>query len=179
MEQNPIFIPLECIKQFPEARADYDRVGLTDLKPNPLHGFRCPDIEATYMLHPNGPGKGFTQMLMCRYNGQEPHFNHMLRMKTTGIITERAFRAHFNREPGNLVEQFRKDLQPPTREQLEQERKQREEHLKSLRDAMSAEYAKSYVRGILNEQIEAEEQRLKEIEAELEKMGKEDEQLKR
>ena len=59
--------------------------------------------------------------------------------------------------------------QPPTREQLEQERKEREEHLKSLRDAMSAEYAKSYVRGILNEQIEAEEQRLKEIEAELEK----------
>lgn len=79
MEQSPIFIPLDCISQFPEPQADYDNAGLTDLEPKPLHGFRCPDIEATYQWHPNGPGKGFTQMLLCRYNGPEPRFNHLVR----------------------------------------------------------------------------------------------------
>ena len=79
MEQNPIFIPLDGITQFPEPMSDPDHAGLTDLEPKPLHGYRCPDIKATYMWQPNGAGKGFTQTLLCRYDGPEPRFNHLVR----------------------------------------------------------------------------------------------------
>ena len=79
MEQNPIFIPLDGIETFPEPAWTPSDAGRIDLEPKPLHGYRCKDIVSEYMWHPNGPGKGFTQQLLCRHDGPDPQFNYMRR----------------------------------------------------------------------------------------------------
>lgn len=80
--QSPVFVSAYDIAHYDGPETEPDNAGLmtiTALHGETPKGYRCPDIEAFYMWEPNGPGKGFTQSLICRFHGSEPHFNHMLR----------------------------------------------------------------------------------------------------
>lgn len=80
--KSPVFLSMYGIGHFgePETLADNaGRIAITGLHGATLQGYRCEDIKATYQWCPNGRGKGFTQTLMCRFDGSEPHFNHMMR----------------------------------------------------------------------------------------------------
>ena len=72
------------------------RMTFRGLHGEPVKGYRCQDIEAFYQWTPNGPGKGWTHELMCRFTGGEPQFNHMMRFLQ-------------NREPEYFVLWPRKD----------------------------------------------------------------------
>ena len=79
---SPVFVSAYDIAHYDGPETEPDNAGrmtITALHGETPKGYRCPDIEAFYMWEPNGPGKGFTQSLTCRFHGSEPHFNHMLR----------------------------------------------------------------------------------------------------
>ena len=80
--QSPVFVSAYDIAHYDGPETEPDNAGLmtiTALHGETPKGYRCPDIVSFYMWEPNGPGKGFTQSLICRFHGSEPHFNHMLR----------------------------------------------------------------------------------------------------
>ena len=80
--QSPIFVSTYGIAHLEDPNTDAEnagRVNITTLHGKPLYGFRCEDIKAMYKWTPNSRCKGFTQTLMCRFYGSEPHFNHMMR----------------------------------------------------------------------------------------------------
>ena len=80
--QSPIFVSTYGIAHLEDPNTDAEnagRVNITTLHGKPLYGFRCEDIKAMYQWTPNGRCKGFSQTLMCRFYGSEPHFNHMMR----------------------------------------------------------------------------------------------------
>lgn len=80
--QSPVFVSIYEIAHLGEPDTDADnagRIAITALHGGTLQGYRCEDIKATYRWSPNGRGKGFSQELMCRFEGGEPHFNHMMR----------------------------------------------------------------------------------------------------
>ena len=80
MEQSPIFVLLSDIAEYPNAVRDPEFDGRMDFQPRTLTGYRCSEIEAMYNWEPNGPMKGFSQTLMCRFSGRVPHFNYMARI---------------------------------------------------------------------------------------------------
>lgn len=80
--QSPVFVSMYDIANIGEPETDADnagRIAITALHGGMLKGYRCEDIKAMYQWTPNGRGKGFSQTLMCRFEGSEPHFNHMMR----------------------------------------------------------------------------------------------------
>lgn len=80
--ESPVFVSKYDIVNIgePETLADdAGRIDITALHGKTLLGYRCEDIKAMYQWSPNGKGKGFSQTLMCRFYGSEPHFNHMMR----------------------------------------------------------------------------------------------------
>lgn len=80
--QSPVFVSMYGISTFdgPDTDADHTgRMTIKGLHGETLRGYRCQDIKAMYQWTPNGKGKGFTHTLMCRFEGGEPHFNHMIR----------------------------------------------------------------------------------------------------
>ena len=80
--QSPVFVSAYDIAHYDGPETEPDNAGLmtiTALHGETPKGYRCPDIVAFYMWDSNGPGKGFTQSMICRFHGSEPHFNHMLR----------------------------------------------------------------------------------------------------
>ncbi len=80
--ESPVFVSMYDIANIgePETLADdAGRIDITALHGKTLRGYRCEDIKAMYKWCPNGRGKGFTQTLMCRFYGSDPHFNHMMR----------------------------------------------------------------------------------------------------
>lgn len=72
---------MDEIAHYPDPFENPDEAGRIELVPKSetMQGFRCPDITAEYTWHPNGPGHGFTQTLMCRFDGSVSNFNHMMR----------------------------------------------------------------------------------------------------
>ena len=81
--QSPIFVSTYDICHLGDPETNADNAGciaITGLHGETLQGYRCEDIKAIYQWNPNGRGKGFSQMLMCRFEGSEPHFNHMMRL---------------------------------------------------------------------------------------------------
>ena len=80
--QSPIFISTYGIAHLEDPNTDAENAGritITALHGETLQGYRCEDIKAMYQWAPNGMCKGFSQELMCRFYGSEPHFNHMMR----------------------------------------------------------------------------------------------------
>lgn len=80
--ESPVFVSKYDIVNIgePETLADdAGRIDITALHGKTLLGYRCEDIKAMYQWSPNGKGNGFSQTLMCRFYGSEPHFNHMMR----------------------------------------------------------------------------------------------------
>ena len=80
--ESPIFVSTYGIAHLEDPDTDAENAGhvnITALHGETLHGYRCEDIKAMHQWSPNGKGKGFTQTLMCRFCGSEPHFNHMMR----------------------------------------------------------------------------------------------------
>ena len=80
--QSPVFVSMHdiCHIEEPETTADNaGRITMTGLHGDTLRGYRCEDIKAMYQWTPNGRCKGFSQELMCRFYGSDPHFNHMMR----------------------------------------------------------------------------------------------------
>lgn len=80
--QHPIFVSTYDICNFGEPDTSVEtagRIDITGLYGKTLKGYRCCGIEAVYQWCPNGRRKGFSQELMCRFEGSEQHFNHMIR----------------------------------------------------------------------------------------------------
>ena len=88
-------------------------------------------------------------------------------LKAADIITDRAFRATFDRKPGGLVEKFEKRK---TREQLEREREQVLHDLTYARECMKELTRNDHTREWMSKMVARQEERLKEIEEELEKL---------
>lgn len=80
MKQVPIFIPLGEIEHIDDAETTPYRRGLVEIKARDrmLKGFACDNLTATYAWGCNGAGKGFSQLLTCRFEGRASHFNHLL-----------------------------------------------------------------------------------------------------
>lgn len=79
---SPVFVSMYGIANIGEPETFADNAGRIDIRAlhgGTLQGCRCKDIKAIYQWTPNGRGKGFSQTLMCRFEGSEPHFNHMMR----------------------------------------------------------------------------------------------------
>lgn len=81
MAENPIFIPLNEIASIGHPDTTPYRSGLVDIKRKnrQLNGYVDNCLTAEYMWESNGPGRGFTQTLACRYDAVFSHFNHLLR----------------------------------------------------------------------------------------------------
>lgn len=85
MEQNPIFIPLDCIETFREAESTPYHCGQMEIRPKKgrqLKGFSCDCLTAEYFWSDNGAGKGFTQVLDFTFEGRLSHFNYLKRELT-------------------------------------------------------------------------------------------------
>ena len=84
--ESPVFVPVYGVAELDYPATDTEnagRINITALHGEPLQGYRCEDIKAMYQWSPNGMGKGFSQTLISRFYGSEPHFNHMMRFMSS------------------------------------------------------------------------------------------------
>lgn len=116
--ESPVFVSMYDIGHLgePETIADNaGRIDITGLHGKTLQGYRCEDIKAMYQWCPNGKGVGFTQTLMCRFYGSEPHFNHMMRFMCSNRDTEYIILLPRDKKPYLVIGNSGYDIEIATR----------------------------------------------------------------